>query len=118
MYIHFTKNLIHRDIKPDNLMLVSDVVAPLGEHVLLNSRGEVKITDFGISKHLGKTQGIANTFVGTIIYMSPERILNKKYSHNCDVWSFGLMMYELATGLNPYKFDKEKAPLARVVQVL
>jgi serine/threonine protein kinase len=104
MYIHFTKNLIHRDIKPEN--------------VLLNSRGEVKITDFGISKHLGKTQGIANTFVGTIIYMSPERILNKKYSHNCDVWSFGLMMYELATGLNPYKFDKEKAPLARVVQVL
>lgn len=79
MYIHFTKNLIHRDIKPEN--------------VLLNTRGHVKITDFGISKSLAKSQGIAHTFVGTIIYMSPERILNKEYSHNCDVWSFGLMMY-------------------------
>lgn len=102
--MHCSKNLIHRDIKPEN--------------VLLNSRGEVKIADFGVSKHLDKTHGLANTFVGTLIYMSPERITNKKYGHNCDVWSFGLVMYELATGDNPYKFEKGNAALTKVVQVI
>lgn len=86
--------------------------------MLLNTKGEVKIADFGVSKHLDKTHGIAHTFVGTLIYMSPERISSVKYGPNCDVWSFGLIMYELATGNNPYKFEKCKAPLERVVQVI
>ena len=51
---------IHRDIKPSNL--------------LINHMGDVKISDFGIVKELGTQRSMANTFVGTLTYMSPERI--------------------------------------------
>jgi serine/threonine protein kinase len=55
MYLHFVMNQIHRDIKPEN--------------ILINSNGEVKFTDFGISKRLERTEQLANTFVGTVTYM-------------------------------------------------
>ena len=85
-YLHKEKHQIHRDIKPAN--------------ILINSDGIVKLTDFGISRTLEKSQ--ANTFVGSRIYMSPERITGKKYSYPSDIWSVGLVIYELATGDEPY----------------
>lgn len=88
MYLHKIKHQVHRDIKPDN--------------VLVDTSGAVKLSDFGITKDLGVTIGICNTFVGTVIYMSPERINGKKYSYSSDVWSLGLMLIELATGRYPY----------------
>ena len=54
-YLHCKKHQIHRDIKPEN--------------ILMNSLGQVKLTDFGISKELEKTQGLCKTFVGTMTYM-------------------------------------------------
>ena len=56
MYLHYAKHIIHRDLKPSNL--------------LINHRGEVKITDFGVSVIMENTSGQANTFVGTYSYMS------------------------------------------------
>ena len=88
MYLHKIKHQVHRDIKPDN--------------VLINSSGAVKLSDFGISKELEMTMGLCNTFVGTMIYMSPERIHGKKYSYSSDIWSLGLMVIELAKGSYPY----------------
>jgi len=88
MYLHKIKHQVHRDIKPDN--------------VLINSCGAVKLSDFGISKELEMTMGLCNTFVGTMIYMSPERIHGKKYSYSSDIWSLGLMIIELAKGSYPY----------------
>lgn len=88
MYLHKIKHQVHRDIKPDN--------------VLINSCGAVKLSDFGISKELEMTMGLCNTFVGTMIYMSPERIHGKKYSYSSDIWSLGLMVIELARGCYPY----------------
>ena len=85
-YLHKEKHQIHRDIKPAN--------------ILINSGGIVKLTDFGISRTLEKSQ--AHTFVGSRIYMSPERITGKKYSYPSDIWSVGLVIYELATGDEPY----------------
>ena len=85
-YLHKEKHQIHRDIKPAN--------------ILINSDGTVKLTDFGISRTLEKSQ--AHTFVGSRIYMSPERITGKKYSYPSDIWSVGLVIYELATGDEPY----------------
>ncbi|KAJ4899465.1 Mitogen-activated protein kinase kinase 1 [Raphanus sativus] len=87
-YIHDERRIIHRDLKPSNL--------------LINHRGEVKITDFGVSKILSSTSSLANTFVGTHLYMSPERIIGKAYGSKSDIWSLGLVLLECATGKFPY----------------
>ncbi|KAL7133218.1 hypothetical protein ABFS83_12G125500 [Erythranthe nasuta] len=87
-YLHHEKHIIHRDLKPSNL--------------LINHRGEVKITDFGVSAILASTSGLANTFVGTYNYMSPERILGGNYGYKSDIWSLGLVFLECATGQFTY----------------
>merc|ERR1712238_14019 len=70
-------------------------------NVLHNSSGEVKLTDFGISKDLD-SMGLAQTFVGTAFYMAPERTCGKDYSFVSDVWSAGMVVYELCTGRYPF----------------
>jgi serine/threonine protein kinase len=87
-YMH-SNNQIHRDIKPGN--------------ILTNIKGQVKISDFGISKELIDKEDFSKTFIGTRSYMSPERVEGENYSFVSDIWSFGLVMYELATAQFPYK---------------
>ena len=87
-YLHKSKHQIHRDIKPAN--------------ILLNTDGIVKLTDFGIAKALESTADFSHTFVGSRNFMSPERISGKEYSYPSDIWSVGLVVYELATGKYPY----------------
>ena len=89
-YLYNNYKIIHRDIKPSN--------------VLVGSRGEIKLCDFGVSKRV--VNSIANTFVGTSTYMSPERIQGNVYSTKGDVWSLGLMLIELVTGEFPLGGDK------------
>ncbi|XP_038696144.1 mitogen-activated protein kinase kinase 2-like isoform X2 [Tripterygium wilfordii] len=88
LYLHHEKHIIHRDLKPSNL--------------LINHRGEVKITDFGVSTVMASTSGQANTFLGTYNYMSPERIIGGSHSYKSDIWSLGLVLLECATGKFPY----------------
>lgn len=79
---------VHRDVKPQN--------------ILVNSRGQVKLTDFGISRELENSIGMCMTFVGTFKYMSPERIQSKPYGYASDMWSLGLVIAECATGRYPF----------------
>lgn len=79
--------VVHRDVKLGN--------------ILVNSKGCVKVTDFGISKKLD-TAAMCDTFVGTSMYMSPERVLGEDYSFAADIWGIGLCVYELASGTYPY----------------
>ncbi|XP_004513453.1 mitogen-activated protein kinase kinase SIPKK-like isoform X2 [Cicer arietinum] len=90
MYLHHEKHIIHRDLKPSN--------------ILTNHRGEVKITDFGVSAIMDTTSGQANTYIGTKNYMSPERINGSQqgYNYKSDIWSLGLMLLKCATGRFPY----------------
>ena len=83
-FLHKERHQIHRDIKPEN--------------ILVNSFGEFKLTDFGISKQLFETLNLCKSFVGTMAYMSPERMNSEDYSYPSDVWSLGLIIYEMATG--------------------
>eukprot|EP00741_Cyanophora_paradoxa_P014976 tig00020830_g14449.t1 len=89
-YLHKDKHLIHRDIKPSNL--------------LLNSRGQVKIADFGVCGQLASSLSTEKcaSWVGTVCYMSPERISGSPYGYDTDIWSVGLTALELAQGRFPY----------------
>jgi mitogen-activated protein kinase kinase 1 len=86
-YMRVEKRL-HRDIKPSN--------------VLISSAGQVKLSDFGLSAELKNSIGMAATFTGTCRYMSPERIQHSLFSFPADVWSFGLVLLEVALGRYPY----------------
>ena len=77
------KNLIHRDLKPDNLFLTAD--------------SSIKIGDFGISKQLNSENEYAKTQTGTMVYMAPEIINGEKYNNKVDLWSLGCIIHELCT---------------------
>ena len=90
------QRIIHRDLKPRNILLFSsDSGARLGLR-----RGTAKIADLGVSRQLGDTTLMASTFYGTPLYISPELCRNQPYSEKTDVWSLGVILYELA-GLCP-----------------
>lgn len=95
-YLYDTHKIIHRDIKPSN--------------VLMTHRGEFKLCDFGVSRELTNSLAMADTFVGTSTYMSPERIQGLNYGINSDVWSMGLMLFELASGSYIWSDDEGGKP--------
>ncbi|XP_061414321.1 dual specificity mitogen-activated protein kinase kinase 1 [Lethenteron reissneri] len=84
-YLREKHQIMHRDVKPSN--------------ILVNSRGEIKLCDFGVSGQL--IDSMANSFVGTRSYMSPERLQGTNYSVQSDVWSMGLSLVEMAIGRFP-----------------
>ncbi|GMY26792.1 mitogen-activated protein kinase kinase 3 [Fagus crenata] len=91
-YLHGVRHLVHRYIKPANL--------------LVNLKGEPKITDFGISAGLENSMAMCATFVGTVTYISPERNQNESYSYLVDIWSLGLALFECGTGEFPYSANE------------
>ncbi|UYV72527.1 MAP2K1, partial [Cordylochernes scorpioides] len=84
-YLREKHQIMHRDVKPSNM--------------LVNSRGEIKICDFGVSTQL--IDSMANSFVGTRSYMSPERLQGTHYTVQSDIWSLGLSLVEMAVGRYP-----------------
>jgi serine/threonine-protein kinase len=85
-YIH-TKKIIHRDIKPENINL--------------DSTGKVKLMDFGIAKSEGIALTRAGFTLGTPYYMAPEQVMGQTVTPQADVYAFGILLYEVLTGLKP-----------------
>lgn len=87
-HLHNLK-ICHRDIKPENCLLMSN-----------EPNAEIKLVDFGMSSKFG--DNIMTTMVGTPYYLAPE-VLKARYGKECDVWSFGVLMYLLLSGKQPFK---------------
>ncbi len=94
------KDIVHRDLKPENIFLVS----------LRNNRRQVKLLDFGVAK-LNKTADARlqrtrqDTIIGTPHYLSPEQARAKDVDHRTDVYSLGIMAFEMCTGRVPFDAD-------------
>lgn len=106
-YLH-NKDIVYRDLKPEN--------------ILLDSNGHIKITDFGLSRDNMKdpTNG-ATTFCGTPEYLAPEMLKDRKlnigYGYPVDWWAFGILIYEMFTGLPPFYDENRNIMIKKILFV-
>ena len=101
-YAH-KQNVIHRDIKPANIMLLD--------------KGGVKVTDFGIAKAISSSRTKTGVILGTPNYMSPEQIMGQKIDQRSDIFSLGVLFFQLLTGETPFHGDNLSSLLYQITQV-
>ncbi len=94
--------IIHRDIKPQN--------------IIINKEGVVKILDFGVAK-LTRSTDITREYetMGTVYYMSPDQLMGEEADQSVDIWSLGVVMYEMLTAQLPFKHDSMQETMDAIV---
>ena len=86
------RGVVHGDIKPKNIRI--------------DTRGEVRVLDFGIAKALSMSRRLTRNEFGSVPYASPERLDSGDVNVGSDLWSLGVMLYEMVTGLQPYQIGR------------
>jgi serine/threonine protein kinase len=99
-YAH-QRNVIHRDIKPGNIMVLND--------------GTSKIVDFGIARIGDRRMTKTNQIIGSLHYMSPEQIQNRPLDSGTDIFSVGVVLYQLLTGTLPFESGEPAATLMKII---
>ena len=101
-YLHDRK-IIHRDIKPGN--------------IFLDSKGIVKLGDFGLAKYLPNTQAFAKTATGSPYYLPPEICKGEQYNFSADIWSLGCVLYELCSLKRAFTGTNIKDIMASIIHI-
>ncbi len=94
------KGVVHRDVKPANIMLLKS--------------GAPKVTDFGIARAMASSKTKTGVVKGTPFYMSPEQIMGKKVDGRSDIFSLGVVLYELLTGVQPFRAEDLTALIYKI----
>jgi len=100
-HVH-NKHILHRDLKCQNIFMTKS--------------GVVKLGDFGIAKVLDETYAEAITFIGTPVYLAPEVCDNRPYGKKADIWSLGVVLYEILQLVPPFKADNIGALMLQIMQ--
>jgi len=99
-----SKGIVHRDVKTENIMITPD--------------GRVKVMDFGLAKLKGATKLTKTTStVGTLAYMAPEQILGEEVDNRTDLWSLGVVLYEMLAGQLPFRGEHEAAVMYEILNL-
>lgn len=93
------ENILHRDLKPTNILF---------------HNGVIKVADFGFCKELMKETDMTQTMVGSPIYMAPEVLKGLIYDSRADIWSLGVILYEMLYGICPY----EESSIPKLVSLI
>jgi serine/threonine protein kinase len=95
-YLHNDLNVCHRDLKPENFLIeTNDNIKPI-----------IKLIDFGFACHI-PSNGYMEQYFGTPIYTAPEIIQNWSYSEKIDLWSVGVILFNMTTGCQPFSTDED-----------
>jgi serine/threonine protein kinase len=103
-------HIIHRDIKPSN--------------IIVNQKGQLKVLDFGLAKFIeAETEGetskrlsSSGAIMGTVPYMSPEQLRGKRLDARTDIFSFGVLVYEMLSGISPFQHDSNAESISAILK--